>query len=95
MNQIIAERFLGGVTNIVAISIITKTSWLVLPFQNAENICFLMVDILAQEEEQGRHTNVMKTYDSAATNQFIFSTHLFWWHSRKGHHFFETSPSSG
>ena len=52
----------------VAISIITKTSWLVLPFQNAENNCLLMYDALAQEEEQGRHTNVMKTYDAAATN---------------------------
>ena len=78
-------------------SIIIKISWIVLPFQNAENICFLMYDTLAQEEEQGRHTNVMKTYDAAATNQFIFSKHLFRegvgsTHG-KGHHVFETSPS--
>ena len=55
-------------------SIIIKISWIVLPFQNAVNNCLLMYDTLAQEEEQGRHTNVMKTYDAAETNQFIFST---------------------
>ena len=79
-------------------SIIIKLSWIVLPFQNAKIICLLMYDTLAQEEEQGRHTNVMKTYDAAATNQFIFSKHLFReggggsTHG-KGHHFFETGPS--
>ena len=58
-------------------SIIIKISWIVLPFQNAENNCLLMYDTLAQEEEQGRHTNVMKTYYAAETNPFIFSTHQF------------------
>ena len=61
-------------------SIIIKLSWIVLPFQNAEIICLLMYDTLAQEEEQGRHTTVMKTYDAAATKKFIFTTHLFWGH---------------
>ena len=46
------------------ISIIIKISLIVLPFQNAENNCQLMYDTLAEEEEQGRHTNVMKTYDN-------------------------------
>ena len=64
-------------------SIIIKLSWIVLPFQNAEIICLLMYDTLAQEEEQGRHTNVMKTYDAAATKKFIFTTHLFWGHALK------------
>ena len=59
-------------------SIIIKLSWIVLPFQNAVIIPLLMYDTLAQEEEQGRHTNVVKTYDVTRTNQFIFSTHLFW-----------------
>ena len=53
------------------ISIIIKISWIVLPFQNAENNCLLMYDTLAQEKEQGRHMNVVKTYDAAVTNQFI------------------------
>ena len=65
-------------------SIIIKLSWIVLPFQNAEIIPLLMYDTLAQEEEQGRHTNVLKTYDAAPKNQFIFTTHIFWEHSRKG-----------
>ena len=64
-------------------SIIIKLSWIVLPFQNAEIICLLMYDTLAQDEEQGRHTNVLKTYDAAPKNQFIFSKHLFWGHSLK------------
>jgi len=68
-----------------------STSWLTWPlwrltslsFQNAEIICLLMYDTLAQEKDQGRHTNVLKTYDAAPKNQFIFSKHLFWWPSRK------------
>ena len=52
-------------------SIIIKLSWIVLPFQNAEIICLLMYDTLAQGEEQGRHTNVMKTYDAAATKNNV------------------------
>ena len=76
-------------------SIIIKISWIVLPFQNAENNCLLMYDTLAQEEEQGRHTNVVKTYDVAPKIQFIFYTHLFWGSQEKFHNFFITSPSSG
>ena len=78
MKQIMAKLFLGAVTNMFVNSIIIKISWIVLPFRNAENNCLLMYDTLAQEEEQGRHTNLMKTYDVAATNEFIF-----WWHSQK------------
>ena len=78
INQIIDERFYGGVTNMVAISIIRKTSWLVLPFQNAESDGLLMYDTKRPSHQQGRSTNVVKTYDVARTNQFIFSTNLFW-----------------
>ena len=46
------------------ISIIIKISWIVLPFQNADNNCLMMYDTLAQEKEQGSHTNVVKTYDA-------------------------------
>ena len=59
MNQIIAERFLGGVTFMFLSSIIIKLSWIGLPFQNAEIICLLMYDTLAQEEEaHKRNENV-------------------------------------
>ena len=84
MSQIIAGRFLGGVTFMFVNSIIIKLSWIVLPFQNADKDCLLMYDTLAQEKDQGRHTNVLKTYDAAPKNQFIFSKHLLWEHSRKG-----------
>ena len=36
-----------------------------------------------QGRQQRRHTNVLKTYDAASTNQFIYSKHLFWGHSGK------------
>ena len=80
MSQIIAGRFLGGVTFMFVNSIIIKLSWIVLPFQNADKDCLLMYDTLAQEKDQGRHTNVLKTYDAAPKNQFIFSKHIFWWY---------------
>ena len=42
MKQIMAKQFPGGVTNMFVISIIIKISWIVLPFQNADNNCLLM-----------------------------------------------------
>ena len=64
-----------AVTNMVAISIIIKTSWLVLPFQNAESDGDEMYDTKMPSHQQERHTNVLKTYDVAPRNHFIFSRH--------------------
>ena len=47
----------------------------------------------AQEKDQGRHTNVLKTYDAAPKNQFIFTTHLFWEHSLTSFHFYALNNS--
>ena len=58
-----------------AISIIIKTSWLVLPFQNAESDGDEMYDTKMPSHQQERHTNVLKTYDVAPRNHFIFSRH--------------------
>ena len=58
-----------------AISIIT--SWLVLPFQNVESNGEQMFDTKMPSHQQGRHTNILKMYNVAPTNHFIFSTNLF------------------
>ena len=60
-----------------AISIITQSSWIVLQFQNAVTNGEQMYDTKMPSHHQGRHTNVLKTYNVAPTNQFIFSTTLF------------------
>ena len=54
-----------------AISIITKPSWIVLPFQNAEIGGEQMYDARMPSHQQGRHTNVLKTYDVAPANHFL------------------------
>ena len=61
IKQIIAKQFLGGFTNIFAISIITKTFWIVLPVQNAESNGKQMYDTKMPSNQQGRHTDVVKT----------------------------------
>ena len=65
------------------VSIIIGASEPSLPFYKAETQEKILYITKHQGRQQGRHTNVLKTYDAVPTNQFIFSKHLFWVHSRK------------
>ena len=59
-----------------AISIIIKLSWIVLQFQNAESNGKMMCYTKIPPHQQGRHTNVVKTFGADDLIYFLYKSFL-------------------